>query len=138
MTRSLESIRSIPGVVAVGATNTIPLGGANNATIILAEGYLMKPGESAVVPLYIGATPQYFEAMGIRLLQGRTFDDGDTETSLPVIVIELSLASTDLTMPPMFAAPLSTAAATPAVNRICGTTTSGSQSPFAQRGLRRN
>ena len=88
MTNSLEAIRSIPGVVAVGATSTIPLGGPNNATIILGEGYSMKPGESAVVPLYIGATPHYFEAMGIRLLHGRTFNDDDTETSLPVIVID--------------------------------------------------
>ena len=33
-------------MVAAGATDTIPFGGNSNDSVILAEGYVMKPGES--------------------------------------------------------------------------------------------
>ena len=92
MTRSLDAIRSIPGVVSAGATSSIPLSGSYSDSVILAEGYLMKPGESVVAPVYIGVTPGYFEAMGIRLLRGRYFDDRDTENSRPAIIIDKGLA----------------------------------------------
>ena len=43
-------MRALPGVLAAGATNTIPFGGNNNDSVILAEGYQMKPGESVISP----------------------------------------------------------------------------------------
>jgi putative ABC transport system permease protein len=39
------------------------------------------------------ATPEYFQAMDIRLLQGRTFTDADHEKAPPVVVISQSLAA---------------------------------------------
>jgi len=50
MERTLAAIRSIPGVTAAGATTTIPWGGNHNDSVILAEGYIMKPGESLISP----------------------------------------------------------------------------------------
>lgn len=92
MTRCLRSVRGIPGVISAGATSAIPLGGNFNDSVILAEGYAMKPGESVISPHYIGVTPGYFDAMGIRLLWGRGFADRDTANSLPVIIIDRKLA----------------------------------------------
>ena len=37
-------------------------------------------------------TPRYFETMGITLLQGRTFTDRDTTTSVPVCIVNEELA----------------------------------------------
>src|SRR5438552_4021166 len=47
---ALRRLRALPGVSAAGATNTIPMGGNNNDSVILAEGYQMSPGESVISP----------------------------------------------------------------------------------------
>lgn len=92
MNRALPAIRSIPGVSHAGATEAIPLGGNHDDSVILAEGYQMKPGESLISPLNISVTPGYFEAMGISLVRGRPFDDRDNETAPRVIIVDERLA----------------------------------------------
>ena len=92
MNRALPAIRTIPGVSYAGATRAIPLGGDHSDSVILAEGYQMKPGESLISPLHIGVTPGYFEAMGISMVRGRSFNDGDTETSPRAIIVDERLA----------------------------------------------
>ena len=92
MNRALPAIRAIPGVSYAGATRAIPLGGDHSDSVILAEGYQMKPGESLISPLHIGVTPGYFEAMGISMVRGRSFNDGDTETSPRAIIVDERLA----------------------------------------------
>ena len=91
--RLLASLRAIPGVSAAGATTSIPLGGDYNSSVILAEGYQMKPGESLVSPNSVTVTDGYFEAMSIKLARGRFFDARDTPTSPPVIIIDETLAA---------------------------------------------
>jgi putative ABC transport system permease protein len=91
--RALERIRALPGVVQAGATTTIPFGGANSDSVILAEGYQMKPGESLISPAQIVATPGYFETLQVPLIAGRFFTDADTATSPRVIIIDDQLAN---------------------------------------------
>jgi predicted permease len=74
---SLRRLRALPGVSAVGATNSIPFGGNNNDSVIFAEGYQMQPGESVISPSQVSVTPGYFEAMSVRLVHGRFFDQRD-------------------------------------------------------------
>jgi predicted permease len=74
---ALARLRALPGVVAAGATDTIPFGGNNSDSVIFAEGYQRKPGESVISPSAVDATPGYFEAMGVKLVRGRFFDDRD-------------------------------------------------------------
>ena len=90
--QALERIRVMPGVSAAGATDSIPFGGSSNDSVILAEGYAMKPGESLVSPNQIVVTPGYFEAMRIPLLEGRYFDDRDNEKSPRVVIVDDRLA----------------------------------------------
>jgi len=92
MNRALPAIRAIPGVSLTGATEAIPLGGNHNDSVILAEGYQMKSGESLVSPLNISVTPGYFEALGISMVRGRSFDDRDNETAPRVIIVDERLA----------------------------------------------
>ena len=47
---ALRRVRALPGVMAAGATSTIPFGGAHSDSVILAEGYQMRPGESVISP----------------------------------------------------------------------------------------
>jgi predicted permease len=93
MSRAVERIRALPGVVNAGATSTIPFGGSNNDSVVLAEGYQMKPGESLISPNSILATPGYFETLQVPLIAGRFFTDGDTGTSPRVIIIDEQLAN---------------------------------------------
>ena len=60
--RLLERVRALPGVEAAGITSNIPLGGNFNDSVILAEGYVMAPGESLISPFN---TPRH-----ARLLRG--------------------------------------------------------------------
>jgi predicted permease len=90
--RILAQLRALPGVTAAGGTTTIPLGGNNNNSVILAEGYQMKPGESLVSPAQVVVTTGYFEAMGAKLAKGRFFDDRDTPAAPKSIIVDERLA----------------------------------------------
>jgi predicted permease len=92
MNRALPAVRAIPGVSLAGATEVIPLGGDHNDSVILAEGYQMKPGESLISPLNMSVTPGYFEAMGITMVRGRSFDERDNETAPRVVIVDERLA----------------------------------------------
>jgi predicted permease len=74
---ALQRLRALPGVTAAGATDTIPFGGNHSDSVIFAEGYQMKPGESVISPSAVDVSPGYFEAMGARLIRGRYFDQRD-------------------------------------------------------------
>ena len=88
----LERVRAIPGVQAAGYSNVIPFGGDFNSSVLTAENYVPKPGESLYSPANSNVSPGYFEAMGIELVKGRTFNESDTKTSMPVMIIDEALA----------------------------------------------
>jgi putative ABC transport system permease protein len=92
LNRALPAVRAIPGVTLAGATDVIPLSSSHNDEVILAEGYQMKPGESILSPLMMGVTPGYFEAMGISMIKGRSFDERDNETVPLVVIVDEQLA----------------------------------------------
>ena len=92
MDRALEKIRAIPGVLQAGATSSIPFGTSFNDSVILAEGYAMKPGESLISPDNVTVTPGFFETMKVPLRDGRLFDGRDTPESPKVIIIDERLA----------------------------------------------
>lgn len=90
--RALPALRVLPGVSLAGATTLIPLGGDHDDEVILAEGYQMKPGESLISPLNMDVTPGYFEAMGIPMVRGRSFEERDNETAPRVVIVDERLA----------------------------------------------
>lgn len=92
MDRALAAIRAIPGVAAAGATTTIPWGGNHSDSVILAEGYVMKPGESLISPEQVTVTPGYFEAMHIGMVAGRPFDERDRQAAPGAIIVDERLA----------------------------------------------
>ena len=91
--RLLTSVRQLPGVEAAGITSSIPLSGDHNDSVILAEGYVMKPGESLISPVQSTVTDGYFEAMKIGLVRGRYFTPGDTKDSTLAIIVDEKLAN---------------------------------------------
>ena len=91
-TEALVGLRALPGVTAAGATSTIPFGGSNSDSVILAEGYQMRPGESVISPSSVNVTPGYFNAMGVKLIRGRFFDERDGPQAQRAIIVDERLA----------------------------------------------
>ena len=91
--RLLERVRSLPGVEAAGITSNIPLGSDFNDSVILAEGYVMAPGESLISPLNTTVSPGYFEAMRVPLKRGRYFRDADGAAAPKVVIVDERLAA---------------------------------------------
>ncbi len=84
----LAGVRALPGVSQAGATTTLPLSGTWTSDL-LSEGQEYDP--DAVVPSthMNPVSPGFFDAMGIRLLQGRDLAPEDqTEGALGVVVNE--------------------------------------------------
>jgi len=92
MMRTVEAIRAIPGVTSAGATTMIPFGGNHSDSVILAEDYVMKPGESLISPMRVRVTPGYFEAIGAKLKRGRFFNASDIETAPRTVIVDERLA----------------------------------------------
>ena len=85
----LERARIIPGVEFAGATTEMPFTMFNSlGNGLRAEG---QP-ESNVLFCPATVTPNYFRAMGIRLLSGRFFNEQDAEGTPPVVILDQSLA----------------------------------------------
>ncbi|HZF12797.1 MAG TPA: ABC transporter permease [Thermoanaerobaculia bacterium] len=75
----LERLRALPGVTAAGAVQPLPLSGDAWGASFVVEGRPVRPGESEPHAEYAVATPGYFQALGIPLLAGRSFDPHDGE-----------------------------------------------------------
>ena len=75
----LEKARRIGGADAVALTDHLPLEGGSNY-------YVKLRGQTTAMTNQLveqhSATPDYFRAMGIRVLQGRLFNDTDIRTAL--------------------------------------------------------
>ncbi|HUE84509.1 MAG TPA: ABC transporter permease [Vicinamibacterales bacterium] len=91
-TRVLDRVRTVPGVLAAGATTTMPMSGQHNDSVIFAEGYQPAPGESLISPNQVWVTPGYFEAMQTAVRAGRPFDQRDVEGAPRTIIVDELLA----------------------------------------------
>ena len=76
----LDRALHIPGVDAAALTDHLPLEGGSNGYIKL-RGQPSAPMSGPLVEVH-SVSPDYFRAMGIRLLKGRTFTPEDSERSL--------------------------------------------------------
>jgi len=88
--RALERVRGIPGVVAAGAGSSLP---PDNA-IITMRARIVNPSRTIDTPemSLTSVTPGYLEALGVRLLKGRSFEDADNRRSDLMTVLSESAA----------------------------------------------
>jgi putative ABC transport system permease protein len=87
----LQRLRQIPGVAAAGATNTLPMAPSGHTTWLAIEGRPRPKGEPPEVN-YKTASADYFRALDVPLVAGRTFTDQDSATSLTTVVVNRALA----------------------------------------------
>jgi predicted permease len=87
-----RGVQSLPGVDSAGLGTDIPWTGYNdNISGFTIEGKQPPPGEGFHARYHM-ATPDYFRAMGIPLLHGRFFSDGDTMNAPLVLIINRTMA----------------------------------------------
>ena len=86
-----RGLRESPGVQAAGAVTGLPMASTRGDWGIRIEGRPMDPREGLAADWQV-VTPGYFEALGTPLRGGRTFTDADTASSLPVIVVNETMA----------------------------------------------
>jgi putative ABC transport system permease protein len=85
--RTVEQVRALPGVDAAAIAGQVPMGGNSDRFIMYIEGREARHLADNPSPQRYSVTPDYFRVMGIPLLRGRPFGDGDTPTSAPVMLI---------------------------------------------------
>lgn len=87
----LQKLSALPGVVAVGVSHVLPMQDDYVLSFDIKGRPPAKPGETPSANYY-AVTPDYFKAMGIPLLRGRTFTDRDVKDAPRVALISDSFA----------------------------------------------
>ena len=89
----VEHVRTLPGVQSAGIVRSLPLATTIGDWGLDVDGYEEAPGRNAKGDWQI-VSDGAFEAMGTRLVRGRWFTATDTSASVPVAVVNETLAKT--------------------------------------------
>lgn len=84
-------LAELPGVTMVGATRLLPLTGTIGDWTITVEGRATAPNENPNGDWQV-VTPGYFEAMGMKIREGRGITEADNENAPIVAVINETMA----------------------------------------------
>jgi len=91
-TRLLEKLAAIPGIEVAGAASKLPMAGSTPGTAFVIDGRPTPAGQLPPIIHYKHATPGYVEALGVRLLNGRTFDRRDWAPGSREVLINQAMA----------------------------------------------
>jgi putative ABC transport system permease protein len=94
----LEKVQSIPGVQSAALSNRMPLEGGSNGYVAL-RGKPFQPMSGPLVETH-AISPDYLKAMGIPVLQGRTFTAADVTSVFAIDERETQLAKANNKMSP--------------------------------------
>jgi putative ABC transport system permease protein len=86
----LDRVRQLPGVEKAAITTFLPLLNGNQTGIYI-EGQPNGPFDRVMADS-LRITPDYFSTMGIRVLEGRVFNDFDTDKSNAVGIVDETFA----------------------------------------------
>jgi putative ABC transport system permease protein len=83
----VERVEQLPDVEYAGAVSSLPIRGLNNVGLGWTINGLETPLTESLNSFYREITPDYFSAMRIPTLSGRTFSDMDRDGAPPVAVV---------------------------------------------------
>lgn len=89
--RLLEKIDALPGIEASAATTHLPFSGSRWAITYRIQGSELPESELPRAR-YDAVSPDYFRAMGIPLIAGRTFTEADRKGAPEVVVVNRTIA----------------------------------------------
>jgi predicted permease len=87
----IERLSALPGVRSVALSGTPPISGGNWSSTFKPQGYTPAPKENVHSSLN-RVTDRYFETAGIAIAAGRSFNSGDTLSSLKVAIVNQTVA----------------------------------------------
>jgi predicted permease len=90
----LERLQAMPGVVAAGITTALPASGfqGGSAYVLDETAHDTSGGQLRIAP-WTATEGSYFQAMGIRLIQGRLFNANDKQGTPLVVLVNQKLAN---------------------------------------------
>jgi putative ABC transport system permease protein len=84
--RILDSIKSVPNVDKAAVSTAMPLRGANFARPFRVVGQPAGPSQTQRAT-FVSGTAEYHQTFGIRIIQGRDFNEFDTEKTQKVALV---------------------------------------------------
>jgi len=90
----IERAGALPGVAKAASVSDLPMGQQYSGGGFEIAGHTPVPGEPRIRGHYIMTSPGYFATIGIPLLAGRCFTEGDGPQSEPVVIVNDLLAET--------------------------------------------
>lgn len=88
----IERARALPGVSSAGVVTDIPLFGGSSTGFEIDGQPPPAPGQRPLTD-YRMISPDYFRAMGMRLVKGRAFNSYDTDGAPGVVIINETMAA---------------------------------------------
>jgi predicted permease len=85
----IERAGAMPGVEEAAAVSQVPLGGGESIVLLQVEGH---PFDEKTMFEARSVTPRYFAAMGIPVLGGRDFNEGDVTGRPQVVIVSRSFS----------------------------------------------
>jgi len=82
-----DQLNASPMIASAGFINTIPLAADRGGTSFVKEGETEVPADENRTVNFAVVTPDYFQAMGVRLVSGRYFTDRDDLNSEGVVIV---------------------------------------------------
>ena len=88
----LERVQAIPGVLGAGAVTDVFLSITPNSGGFTVEGHPSPPPEQQIEATTDRVSAGYFRTMNVPLMRGRFFDEHDGPDTLPVVIINETMA----------------------------------------------
>ncbi|HTV82983.1 MAG TPA: ABC transporter permease [Acidobacteriaceae bacterium] len=82
-----QRLAALPGVKVAGFGSNIPVIGRNSSRLFAAQGYVRKPDEGYSLASNYLTAGEYFQALGIQLIEGRYFNASDDLPGAPLVAI---------------------------------------------------
>ena len=90
---AVRRIHELPGVVNVAASTAIPLRDAGDFTLeFSSDGHVPATGEERTRAGFQVISPAFFATLGLPVIAGRDFNDGDRNGGEPVAIVSESMA----------------------------------------------
>lgn len=89
--RLLERLAAGPGMTAVALAGQLPFDGESSQTAAAVEHVTDDPNELPVFD-FRAVSPALFDALGMPVVEGRAFTDGDRQGALPVAIVDQAAA----------------------------------------------
>jgi predicted permease len=90
--RLMAQLATVPGLDSFALASTIPLSISQSHTVVFAEGKPAPAPADAPSANFYAVGPGFFHTMQTRLIAGREFDQRDSISATPVVIINQALA----------------------------------------------